>query len=89
MRGTARMEFEELLHHMALLGVAAFGVWLLIGAMGFSTGYIQVAQAPAIRFMTAILVLMMPHVLYPDIKELRFRQMSGDERAGFVRRRIR
>ncbi len=86
MKGKARREFEELLHYLAVIGVIAFFAWLVVGAMGLVSGYLEVARDPAIRFMTAILVLMMPSVVYPDIRQLRYRGMAPEERFGFADR---
>jgi hypothetical protein len=86
MRGRTRLGFDEFLHHLALVGVTAFVLWLAASALGFTAGLVSLEQVPAIRFMTAILVLVMPDVVYADLRELWLRRLSPDERAGFAQR---
>ena len=83
MRGH-RLEFEELLRHLALLGLGAFVIWFVAGTFGIVAGFATIARDPAIRFMTAILVLMVPYVVYPDLKAMRYRGLSTEERLGFT-----
>ena len=84
MRGQNHLEFEQFLHDLALLGVVAFGIWVVVGAMGWAAGLATIAPEQAIRFMAAILVLMVPSVVYPDLKAWRYRAMSPEERLGFA-----
>ena len=83
MRREHRLEFEQLLHHFALVGVGAFLLWAAIGAMSLAAGLVTIAWEAAIRFMAAVLVLMVPEVVYPDLKDLRYRSLSAEERMGF------
>ena len=87
MRAAVRLEvdFNDLLRHLAIVGVAAFCVWLCIGAMGYAAGYLQFSAVPAIRFMVAILVLVLPTVVVPDHRQLRYRHLSPEARSGFER----
>ncbi len=82
----ADAEFERFLHRLAILGVVGLFAWVIVGAMGVAAGYIEIAREPAIRFMTAILVLMMPSVIYPDIQKLRYRGLTPEERLGLADR---
>jgi hypothetical protein len=84
MRGNHHLEFEQLLHDLAVLGVAAFGLWIVLSAMGWASGFTTIAREPAIRFMAAVLVLVAPSVVYPDLKAWRYRGMSPEERLGFA-----
>ena len=87
MRGQKHLEFEQLLHDLAVLGVVAFGVWIVVGAMGWAAGFTTLAREPAIRFMAAVLVLMVPSVVYPDLKGWRYRSMTSEERLGLAHER--
>jgi hypothetical protein len=82
MSGTIRIDFDDLLRHFAILGTLAFGAWLCFGAMGYAAGVIEISALPAIRFMFAILVLVLPTVVVPDLRRLRYRGMSAEERLG-------
>src|SRR5207245_6811506 len=75
------IEFDDLLRHLAIVGIAAFAAWLCVGAMGYAAGYLQIAATPAIRFMVAILVLVLPTVIVPDLRRLRYRHLSLEERS--------
>ena len=77
------VDFNDFLRHLAIVGVIAFGVWLCIGAMGYAAGYLQFSAVPAIRFMIAILVLVLPTVVVPDLRTLRYRHLSPEARSGF------
>ena len=85
MRGEDHFQFEHFLHDLALLGVVAFGIWVVAGAMGWAAGFATITPDQAIRFMAAVLVLMIPSVVYPDLKAWRYRAMSPEERFGFAR----
>jgi hypothetical protein len=87
MRGHKQLEFERLLHDLAILGLAAFGLWTVVGAMGWAGGFSTIAREPAIRFMAAVLVLMVPSVVYPDLKAWRYRSMTSEERLGLSHER--
>jgi hypothetical protein len=84
MRGQKHLEFEQLLHDLAVLGVAAFLFWFVAGAMGWAAGFSIIAREPAIRFMAAVLVLLVPSVIYPDLKSWRYRSLSAEERLGLT-----
>jgi hypothetical protein len=59
---TDRVDFEEMIHHLAVLGVAAFLLWGAAGVMSWAAGLATIAREPAIRFMAAIMVLVVPEV---------------------------
>ena len=82
---TPKRGFEDFLHHLAVLGVSAFAVWLVASASGLAAGYLQFQQDPAVRFMAAVLVLVLPSVVYPDLLALRYRSLTREERLGFAR----
>jgi hypothetical protein len=77
---TDRIDFESLIHHLALLGVAALFLWGTAGAMSWAAGIATIAREPAIRFMAAIMVLLVPEVVYSDLKALLFRSITAEER---------
>jgi uncharacterized membrane protein YpjA len=87
MRGHRHLEFEQLLHDLAVLGLVAFGLWIVVCAMGWAAGFTTVAREPAIRFMAAVLVLLVPSVVYADLKGLRYRSMTPEERLGLAHER--
>jgi hypothetical protein len=77
---TDRIDFEQLLHHLALLGVAAFFLWGTAGVMSWAAGLATIAREPAIRFMAAIMVLLVPEIVYSDLRALLFRSITAEER---------
>jgi hypothetical protein len=77
---TDRLDFEQLLHHLALLGVAAFFLWGTAGVMSWAAGFATIAREPAIRFMAAVMVLLVPEIIYSDLKGLLFRSITAEER---------
>jgi hypothetical protein len=79
-----RLDFEALLHHLAILGVAAFLLWGTAGVMSWAAGFATIAREPAIRFMAAIIVLLIPEVVYSDLKDLIYRSVSAEERLGLA-----
>jgi hypothetical protein len=87
MRGRNHLEFEQLLHDLTVLGVAAFGLWIVVCAMGWAAGFTAIAPEPAIRFMAAVLVLLVPSVVYSDLKGWRYRSMTPEERLGLAHER--
>jgi len=79
---TDRLDFERLLHHLAILGVGAFLVWGTAGAMSWAAGLATIAREPAIRFMAAIIVLLVPEIVYGDVKDLVYRSVTDEDRLG-------
>jgi hypothetical protein len=84
MKRSKHVEFEQLLRDLAVLGVVAFGLWVVAGAMGWAAGVTTLAREPSIRFMAAVLVLLIPSVVYADLKGWRYRSMNAEERLGFA-----
>ena len=81
---TDRLDFERLLHHLAVLGVSAFLLWGTAEVMSWAAGYAAIAREPAIRFMAAIIVLLVPEIVYADVKDLLYRSVSAEDRLGLT-----
>jgi hypothetical protein len=52
--------------------------------MSWAAGFATIAREPAIRFMAAIIVLLIPEVVYSDLKDLIYRSVSAEERLGLA-----
>jgi len=77
-----RPAFEGYLQLLSIVGVAALGIWLLIGTFGLVAGVAVVDVSQAYPFLLAILTLLVPSVLYPEIRRWPYRHLSAAQRLG-------
>ena len=77
-----RPAFEGYLQLLALVGMTGLGLWLLIAALGLVSGVASVDPGAVFPFLLAILTLLVPSVLYPEIRHWPYRHMSAAQRLG-------
>jgi hypothetical protein len=84
MTTTARLDFDELLEHLMLVGFLGLVAWALVAAFGFIAGVIQVEPQAALRFLLAVLILVFTRRTYWEIRQWRSGKLPPDERFGFA-----
>jgi hypothetical protein len=77
-----RPAFEGYLQLLSIIGMAALGTWLLIASLGMVAGLAVVDTTQAYPFLFAILTLLVPSVLYPEIRRWPYRHLSAAQRLG-------
>ena len=77
-----RPAFEGYLQLLAVVGMMGLGLWLLVAALGLVTGVASVDPSAVFPFLFAILVLLVPSVLYPEVRRWPYRHLSAAQRLG-------
>ncbi len=77
-----RPAFEGYLRLLAEVGIAALGLWLLIAGLGLVTGVAAVDGGGVLPFLLAVGTLLVPSLLYPEIRRWPYRHLSAAERLG-------
>ena len=81
-----RPDTETLLRHLTFAAFAVLVGWSLIGLYGTLGGYLAIDRAATIRFLAAILLVVLAHDAFIRVRERRLRQLPPDERFGFTER---
>jgi hypothetical protein len=82
MKDLDRPAFERYLQLLSVVGMAALGTWLLVASLGMVAGLAVVDVSQAYPFLFAILTLLVPSVLYPEIRHWPYRHLSAAQRLG-------
>ena len=77
-----RPAFEGYLQILALVGMMGLGLWMLIAALGLVSGVVSVDPSAASPFLLAVLTLLVPSVVYPEIRSWPYRHLSAAQRLG-------
>jgi hypothetical protein len=79
-----RIDFDDLMRHIMLLGVLALAGWSLAAIVGFVSRSFQVEPHATLRFLLAVLVLVFARRTYWEFAEWRWRHLPDGERFGFA-----
>jgi hypothetical protein len=77
-----RPAFEGYLQLLAVVGMTGLGLWLLVAALGLVSGVASVDLGAVFPFLLAILTLLVPSVLYPELRRWPYRHLSAAQRLG-------
>ena len=77
-----RSVFEGYLRLLAIVGMAGLGLWLLTAGLGLASGAATVDLGAVSPFLIAVLTLLAPTVLYPEIRRWPYRHLSASQRLG-------
>src|SRR3954451_1412061 len=77
-----RPAFEGYLQLLAVVGMTGLGLWLLVAALGVVSGVASVDVGAVFPFLLAILTLLVPSVLYPELRRWPYRHLSAAQRLG-------
>ena len=77
-----RPAFEGYLRLLAVVGMSGLGLWLLVAALGLVSGVASVDPSAVFPFLLAILTLLIPSVVYPEIRRWPYRHLSAAQRLG-------
>ena len=77
-----RPAFESYLKLLAVVGMSGLGLWLVVAAIGLVSGVASVDPGAVFPFLVSVLVLVVPSVLYPEIRSWPYRHLSAAARLG-------
>ena len=78
-----RTDLDTLLNDLTKAAFAVLAAWSLVGLYGTLGGYLEVNRPATLRFLFAVLVLVLAHHLEIRMRERRLRRLTPDERYGF------
>lgn len=84
MSARARVDFDDLMRHLMVVGFAALTAWTLISAGGLAAGMLTISPQATLRFLLAVLVVVFARRTYWELREWRWRRLPPDERFGFL-----
>jgi hypothetical protein len=84
MSDRARVDFDELMRHLMVVGFAALTAWTVVSTTGLALGAVRISPYATLRFLLAILVLVFARRTYWEVQEWRWRRLPPDERYGFA-----
>jgi hypothetical protein len=84
MRTHERIDFDELMRHLMVVGFAALTVWTLVSSAGLALGMVTISTSATLRFLLAILVLVFSRRTYWELRQWHWRRFPPDERYGFA-----
>jgi hypothetical protein len=78
-----RIDFDDLMRHLMVVGFAALTAWTIVSATGVALGMLAISGQATLRFLLAVLVVVFARRTYWEINEWRWRRLPPDERYGF------
>jgi hypothetical protein len=79
----ARMDLDDLLRRLTVIGFVALLLWSLTETVGMLSGIATIAPRASLRFLLAILVVTFARRTYWELREWRWRRVSPEDRFGF------
>ena len=78
-----RIDFDDLMRHLMVVGFAALTAWTIVSTTGVALGMLRISGGATLRFLLAVLVVVFARRTYWEINEWRWNRLSPDERYGF------
>jgi hypothetical protein len=78
-----RTDLDTLFNDLTRAAFAVLAMWSLIGLYGTLGGYLEVNRPATLRFLFAVLLLVLAHQFEIRIRERRLRRLTPEERYGF------
>jgi len=79
-----RVDFDELMRHLMVVGFGALALWTFASSAGVALGMVSISPSATLRFLLAVLVLVFARRTYWELCEWRWRRLPPDERFGFA-----
>src|SRR5438094_453413 len=73
-----RLDFDDLMRHLMMVGFFALIAWTLVSGYGILMGLLNVAPGATLRFLLSVLILVFSRRTYWEIREWRTRKLSAD-----------
>jgi hypothetical protein len=83
MSASPRIDFDDLMRHLMVVGFAALTAWTIVSTTGVAIGMLSISAQATLRFLLAILITVFARRTYWEVREWRWRRLPPDERFGF------
>ena len=83
MDARTRIDFDELMRVLTIIGFVALATWVLSAAVGVLSGYTLISPSATLRFLLAVLIVSFARRTYWEVCEWRWSKLPPDERSGF------
>jgi hypothetical protein len=83
MPSRTRIDFDDLMRHLMVVGFAALTAWSIVSATGVALGMLTISGQATLRFLLAVLVVVFARRTYWEINQWRWSRLPPDERLGF------
>ena len=83
MDARTRIDFDELMRVLTVIGFVALATWVLSAAAGVLSGYTLISPSATLRFLLAVLIVSFARRTYWEVCEWRWSKLPPDERSGF------
>ena len=84
MEAHTRIDFDELMRTLTVVGFIALATWALTSMVGIMSGLTQISTPATLRFLLAVLILVFSRRTYWEFREWRWKKLPADERSGFL-----
>jgi hypothetical protein len=84
MDARTRIDFDELMRTLTVVGFVALATWALTSMVGVMSGLTQISTPATLRFLLAVLILVFARRTYWEFCEWRWKKLPADERSGFM-----
>ncbi len=84
MTSRTRIDFDELMRILMIVGFVALATWVLTAAVGVMSGFTYISGAATLRFLLAVLILVFSRRTYWEIREWHWKKLNPDDRSGFA-----
>jgi fatty acid desaturase len=84
METRTRIDFDELMRVLMVVGFAALATWVLTAAVGVMAGIAHISQPATLRFLLAVLIVVFSRRTYWELREWYWSKRNPDERSGFA-----
>jgi hypothetical protein len=83
MDARTRIDFDELMRVLTVIGFVVLTTWVLSAAAGVLSGYTLISPSATLRFLLAVLIVSFARRTYWEVCEWRWSKLPPDERLGF------
>jgi hypothetical protein len=78
-----KVDFDGLMRHLTVVGLASLTAWMIVSVAGLALGVFRISPPVTLRFLLAVLILLFARRTYWEVQEWRWRHLPPDERYGF------
>jgi hypothetical protein len=84
MNTRTRIDFDELMRILMIVGFGALATWAMTAAVGVMSGFTYISASATLRFLLAVLILVFSRRTYWEIREWHWKKLNPDDRSGFA-----
>ena len=84
MNTRTRIDFDELMRILMIVGFGALATWAMTAAVGVMSGFTNISGSATLRFLLAVLILVFSRRTYWEIREWHWKKLNPDDRFGFA-----